>query len=119
MCYTGTHDNSPLELWRREVAAEDIDYAKRYLGLNDEEGFHWGVLRGGQSSVADLFVAQMQDYLGLGQYHRMNIPGIPEGNWQWRLLPGEANSELAQKIYDMTVMYSRTERRPEAEPTVE
>ena len=49
----------------------------------------------------------------------MNIPGIPEGNWQWRLLPGEANLELAKKIYDMTVMYSRTERRPETEPDVE
>ena len=113
VCYTGTHDNSPVELWRHEAAPEDIAYAKRYLGLNDEEGFHWGILRGGQSSVADLFVAQMQDYLGLGQYHRMNTPGILGGNWQWRMLPGEASAELAKKIYDMTVMYSRTERRAE------
>ena len=113
VCYTGTHDNSPVELWRHEAAPEDIAYAKRYLGLNDEEGFHWGILRGGQSSVADLFVAQMQDYLGLGQYHRMNTPGILGGNWQWRMLPGEASAELAKKIYDMTVMYSRTERRVE------
>ena len=113
VAYTGTHDNSPVELWRHEAAPEDIAYAKRYLGLNDEEGFHWGILRGGQSSVADLFVAQMQDYLGLGQYHRMNTPGILGGNWQWRMLPGEASAELAKKIYDMTVMYSRTERRAE------
>ena len=49
----------------------------------------------------------------------MNIRGIPEGNWQWRLLPGEANSELAQKIYDMTVMYSRTAQRAKTEPDVE
>ena len=55
----------------------------------------------------------MQDYLGLGEYHRMNIPGILGGNWQWRLLPGEASDELAKKIYDMTVMYSRTEKRVE------
>ena len=102
-----------MELWRHEAAPEDIAYAKRYLGLNDEEGFHWGILRGGQSSVADLFVAQMQDYLGLGQYHRMNTPGILGGNWQWRMLPGEASDALAKKIYDMTVMYSRTEKRAE------
>lgn len=113
VCYTGTHDNSPLMLWRQEAAPEDIDYAVRYLGLNEAEGFHWGILRGGQSSVADLFVAQMQDYLGLGQYHRMNTPGIPEGNWQWRLLPGEASETLADQIYRMTAMYSRTERRAE------
>ena len=39
------------------------------------EGFHWGMIRGGQSSVADLFIAQMQDYLGLGADSRMNTPG--------------------------------------------
>ena len=43
----------------------------------------------------------------------MNTPGIPEGNWQWRLLPGEANAALAKKIFDMTLMYGRTEKQAE------
>ena len=122
VCYTGTHDNSPLELWRQEAAPEDIAYAAAYLGLNPEEGFHWGVLRGGLSSVADLFVAQMQDYLGLGEYHRMNVPGKLGGNWQWRLLPGEASGQLAEKIRRMAVMYGRAERpapAPDAAPKME
>ena len=122
VCYTGTHDNSPLELWRQEAAPEDIAYAAAYLGLNPEEGFHWGVLRGGLSSVADLFVAQMQDYLGLGEYHRMNVPGKLGGNWQWRLLPGEASGQLAEKIRRMAVMYGRAERpapAPDAAPKTE
>ena len=120
ICYTGTHDNSPLALWREEASTEDIAYAKQYLGLNEEEGFCWGVIRGGMGSVADLFVAQMQDYLGLGRCHRMNTPGTQVGNWQWRLLPGEATPELAEKIREMTVMYGRTERSaPAAEPEEE
>ena len=122
VCYTGTHDNSPVELWRQEAAPEDIAYAAAYLGLNPEEGFHWGVLRGGLSSVADLFVAQMQDYLGLGEYHRMNVPGKLGGNWQWRLLPGEASGQLAEKIRRMAVMYGRAERpapAPDAAPKTE
>ena len=40
----------------------------------------------------------------------MNTPGTLGGNWQWRMLPGEASNALAKKIYDMTVMYSRTEK---------
>ena len=48
------------------------------------------------STVAELFVAQMQDYLGLGEGHRMNTPGTQSGNWQWRLLPGELTPELAE-----------------------
>ena len=80
----------------------------RYLGLNTEEGYVWGMLRGGMGSVADLFVAQMQDYLELGKDARMNIPGTLGGNnWKWRLLPGEVTDALIEKISCMTKMYGR------------
>ena len=107
VCYAGTHDNAPLMIWKDEAAKEDIAMARQYLGLNDQEGFHWGVLRGGMSSVADLFVAQMQDYLGLGKGSRMNTPGILCGNWQWRMLDGQLTDELTEKIAAMTRMYGR------------
>ena len=65
------------------------------------------------SSVADLFVAQMQDYLGLGGESRMNTPGMPTGNWQWRLLPGQLTPGLAKQIGEITWMYGRCATRPE------
>ena len=73
VCYVGTHDNAPVMAWKDEADPDDVALAVRYLGLNQEEGFHWGMIRGGQSSVADLFIAQMQDYLGLGADSRMNL----------------------------------------------
>ena len=127
VCYTGTHDNSPLEMWRKDAAAKDIAYATEYLGLSEKEGFSWGILRGGLGSVSDLFVAQMQDYLELGTGHRMNTPGIPEGNWQWRMLAGEASDALAAKIRRMCENYDRCEKpvpvkketeKDEKQPTV-
>lgn len=108
ICYTGTHDNATLVDWREDAAEEDIAYATRYLGLNEQEGFHWGIIRGGMSSVADLFIAQMQDYLGLGKESRINTPGIPSGNWSWRMEKAMLTEELAQKIADMTKLYGRT-----------
>ena len=99
-------------MWRREASAEDIAYATEYLGLSEKEGFSWGILRGGLGSVADMFVAQMQDYLGLGTGHRMNTPGIPDGNWQWRMVEGEASPELAAKIRRMCENYDRCEKQP-------
>ena len=107
VCYTGTHDNAPLALWREEADEEDIAFAKKYLGLNEKEGFNRGVIRGGMGSVARLFVAQMQDYLELGRYHRMNTPGVLGGNWEWRMLPGEADEKLARRIGKLTKMYGR------------
>lgn len=115
ICYTGTHDNSPLALWKEEAAPEDVAYAREYLGLNEEEGFNWGMIRGGMSSVACLFVAQMQDYLGLGMHHRTNIPGTASGNWQWRLLPGEASQALARRLRHITELYGRADRTEKSE----
>ena len=107
VCYTGTHDNAPLALWREEGDEKELAFAEKYLGLSEREGFNRGVIRGGMGSVAKLFVAQMQDYLELGKYHRMNTPGTLGGNWEWRMLPGEADEKLARRILELTRMYSR------------
>ena len=118
ICYTGTHDNTPLLLWRDEEAKKaDLKFARDYLGLNPREGFNWGIIRGGMSSVAKLFVAQMQDYLELGKGHRLNTPGTSEGNWQWRMLEGEASAKLAKRIFDLSVLYGRTEQPVEEKKT--
>ena len=107
VCYVGTHDNETVRQWKESATPESVTYARRYLNLSHEEGFHWGMIRGGMSSVADLFVAQIQDYLGLGSEARINTPGTASGNWQWRMLPGEASPALARKIYEYTQMYER------------
>lgn len=112
ICYTGTHDNATVMEWYQEADKKDKEYASKYLGISKSEGFNWGMIRGGMSSVAILFVAQMQDYLGLGKYNRMNVPGTQTGNWQWRLIDGELTPELAKKMYDMAVMYDRTKKQP-------
>ena len=107
ICYTGTHDNTTLQGWLAEADPADVAVAKAYLGLSRREGYDWGILRGGMGSPAKLFVAQMQDYLGLGSEARMNVPGDPVGNWQWRMLPGEATPALARRMRNLTVLFGR------------
>lgn len=107
ICYAGTHDNDTLAGWIAQCKPEDLQKAVKYLGLNKEEGFAWGVLRGGMSSVACLFVAQMQDYLGLGAEARINTPGSTAGNWQWRMQKRALTKSLAARIYAMTALYDR------------
>ena len=113
ICYAGTHDNAPLMAWKEEADPADVAFAVKYLGLNEDEGFHWGVLRGGASSVADLFVAQLQDYLGLGKEARINTPGVPMGNWRWRLQKNQIPKDLAPRIAEMMYLYGRTEKKSE------
>ena len=110
VCYTGTHDNVTVKQWFSDASQEDIAEAKAYLGLNEEEGYVWGMIRGGMSSVSRLCVVQMQDYLELGGEARMNHPGVLSNlNWTWRAAEGFASPALAQKIAAATKRYGRCE----------
>ena len=109
VCYTGTHDNVTLKQWFDEASLTDIAYAKAYLGLNKEEGYVWGMIRAGMSSVSRICVVQMQDYLGLGKEARMNYPGtLSTANWTWRAREGFDDDALATKIRYLTKIYGRS-----------
>ena len=107
VCYVGTHDNAPVMAWRDEADKAEVEFAERYLAISDAEGFNWGMIRGGMSSVASMFIAQMQDYLGLGADTRMNTPGTQFGNWRWRLKADALIPELAERLLDMVKTYGR------------
>ena len=107
VCYTGTHDNTTLAAWLKEAKKAELAQAKKYLGLNSVEGLAWGVIRAGMASTADLFIAQMQDYLGLGKTARVNTPGTNTGNWRWRMKAGATDKKLAKKIAAMSAMFER------------
>ena len=108
VCYSGTHDNFPLAQWLEEAAPEDVAMAKAYLGLNEQEGIIRGIIRGCMGSVSKLCVIQMQDYLELGAFSRMNFPGtLSSNNWTWRAEKGFLTKELTQRIYETTKRYGR------------
>ena len=108
--YPGTHDNDTVQGWMESASPAAVAYATEYLRLNEEEGFHWGMLRGAWSSPADLAVVQLQDVLGLGSQARMNEPSTTEGNWQWRAAPGVFTPELARKLRRSMAVYQRLPR---------
>ncbi len=107
VCYTGTHDNYPLLPWMDDALPEELDSMAKYFGLNHEEGYIRGILRGGMGSTAKLFVSQLQDWLGLGEDSRINTPGTLGGNWTWRVLPEELTEGLSDTIFELTDRYDR------------
>lgn len=101
VCYVGTHDNAPAAAWAA-LGGADADYAMRCLGVYDVARLPEALLRAGMGSRAELFIAQMQDVLGLGAESRMNTPGTASGNWAWRLLPGQADAQTAARLLART-----------------
>jgi 4-alpha-glucanotransferase len=107
VAYVGTHDNDTLRGWAATCGPWILQNATDYLNLTEKEGLNFGMIRGVMSSVADLAIVQMQDYLDLDTSARMNAPSQVGGNWQWRMLPDAIPADLAPRIRAMTQRYGR------------
>ena len=108
VCYTGTHDNMTARQWFETADADAVAYAREYMSLTDAEGLVWGMIRTAMSSVSQLCIVPMQDYLELGAEARMNFPGTTtDSNWTWRAKDGIITETLAKRIYRLTALYVR------------
>ena len=112
--YTGTHDNDTVMGWYDTLKGADKKLCDDYLRLKNADGepipreqLPWEFVRAAMSSVADLAIIPMQDYLGLGSEARINIPSTLGINWKWRMGNGDFTKELAGRIRSMTKLYGR------------
>lgn len=106
--YTGTHDNDTVMGWIATASTAEVALARRYLHVDDHEGFNWAMIRGAMMSVADTAIFTMADIMGLGSEARINRPStLGEGNWCWRIGDGCINDWLAGIIMENTRLYGR------------
>ena len=90
----GAHRETRYEWWVRRFARTLSLFEKRRLGLIlgrepalDE--LHWDMIRLAMMSQAWMCIIPAQDLLGLGSEARINCSGRYEGNWLWRMSPGQ------------------------------
>ena len=105
--YTGTHDNDTTNSWYFKLNDEEKGEVRDYLNVNDDSYIVYSLIRLALRSVAEIAIIPMQDYLNLGEFSRMNTPGLASGNWQWRLAEGMLTDELSQNIAHITKIYGR------------
>lgn len=92
--YTGTHDTSTARGWW-----DMADEATRARSGLDPADPAWSLCELTLGSRAALAVLPLQDVLGLGEEHRMNMPGTTGGtNWQWKVPTGALTPELATRL---------------------
>jgi 4-alpha-glucanotransferase len=104
--YTGTHDNNTTLGWYQELSEEQRHLVRRYLG-DSSEAMPGLLMRAALASVARLAVIPLQDVLGLDGAHRMNVPGVAEGNWNWRFHWDQVQDEQVQQLRDWIQLYGR------------
>lgn len=105
--YTGTHDNPTLRGWLSSSSTKSIGFAKRYLHCRNVTDLPTEVIRAAWSSIAQLAVAQMQDFLEVGADGRMNTPSTIGQNWQFRTVSADFTARLAKRIFRINELYNR------------
>ena len=115
--YTGTHDNDTTRGWYHEVGKDARDFAKEYMCKPrlDEDTLAGDFIAMAMSSVADLCVIPMQDYLNLGSSARINIPSTLGGNWVWRMEKKQFSDAVVNEIARVTKLYGRMPEKKEKE----
>jgi 4-alpha-glucanotransferase len=115
--YTGTHDHPTMAEWLAGASPDEFELARADLAAAriEDDDLVWALVRLALSSQARIAILPMQDVLELGVEARMNHPGtIGNGNWQWRLEPGEADDAAAERLRRATAESGRllAARRP-------
>ncbi len=106
VAYTGTHDNDTTPGWWNTVSAEEKAFAQQYL-KSDGHAIQWDMMRALSGSVANTVIFPMQDILGLSSEHRMNFPGHPAGNWEWRFSWAQVRPEHTLELAKISAKYER------------
>lgn len=104
--YTGTHDNNTSLGWYQDIDVQQRTRVRHYLG-DSPEPMPWLLARAALSSVAFLAVLPMQDVLGLDGAHRMNVPGVCDGNWGWRFDWSQLQDEHRNRLREWVSLYGR------------
>ncbi len=105
--YTGTHDNDTTVGWFNTASDYEKLRLAAYAGGISPESVHWTMIRLAMTSVANQSVIQLQDLLGLGSEARMNTPGKPDSNWEWRFAKSVLSQTLTDQLKQLTELTGR------------
>ena len=108
--YTGTHDNPTTRGWFEGLPDDQRKHLWSYLrkGSGEPDEVAPALLGLAWSSPAALAMAPLQDVLNLGNEARMNVPGLAEGNWRWRVTYDMLSGSAFDWLRDVTAASNRT-----------
>jgi len=106
ICYSGTHDNDTTLGWYNKATEISQDRVRRYMNT-DANDVCWDFIRTCFGSVSEMAVVTLQDVLSFDSWARMNTPGTPSGNWQWRYLDSMLDATVAKRLKYVSNLYGR------------
>ncbi|MEX0976264.1 MAG: 4-alpha-glucanotransferase [Woeseia sp.] len=107
VAYTGTHDNDTTLGWFQSLT-EDIREQVLEVTGGSAGDMPWPAIESVLRSRSRLAIVPMQDLLALDSRHRMNRPGVAEGNWGWQLADDALSPALADRFRQAVAASNRS-----------
>ena len=109
VAYTGTHDNNTSLGYLYETSDWERARVLEYCSANpaDLRASVLDMIKAVLRSSAGIAVIPMQDILAYGADTRMNTPGVPTGNWRYRLARWQLDSVDRDLWHRLNSLYSR------------
>ncbi|TLP40768.1 4-alpha-glucanotransferase [Arcobacter arenosus] len=96
--YIGTHDNNTLIGWKNEILnrddKEEINRILSALNINSMDEFENALINTLIETKSKISIISIQDILLHDENYRMNIPGVAQGNWTYRMNMDELNEDM-------------------------
>lgn len=108
ICYTGTHDNDTTLGWYYSLSERSKDKVRRYLNV-DGSNIVWDFIRLAIASSSETAVIPLQDLFSLGSESRMNTPGVPYDNWQFRFTYDMLHNDIKNHLLYLNKLFGRFE----------
>jgi 4-alpha-glucanotransferase len=109
VAYTATHDNQTTRAWYDSLPDASRQTIGKCIGHPIEASeAAWELIRLIWESRANLALTPLQDLLNLGADARMNWPGRPLDNWQWRATAEQLASPAFDRLRDLTRQTGRS-----------
>ncbi|MDO4460506.1 MAG: 4-alpha-glucanotransferase [Clostridia bacterium] len=116
VAYTGTHDNNTTLGWLWEATPEQKKFALDYCDFKGNDWAEGGwksesvrsFVRTLWSSPANMCIVPIQDLCGFGSDTKMNIPGVPNGNWAYRISREHLGNIDFEWVKKLNKIYFRT-----------
>jgi len=102
ICYTGTHDNNTTLGFIKNALPHEKYLMDNLSPETVELKPPYNLINLAMKSTAKRVIIPMQDWLGLDETNRMNVPGVANGNWSWRMEKDALTDELIEKILKIT-----------------
>lgn len=104
VCYTGTHDNDTTRGWFEKLSERDRLMFSRLVPADESGSAVLSLIAYAMRSKAETVIIPMQDYLQLDSCDRLNTPGVPSGNWEWRIAQDALNEEVLKTVKRLTAL---------------